>query len=51
MIIESYDVENNYPGDKFDVKTGLKVKGFWDYEKLEQWKETMEYVLQRRLNR
>lgn len=41
MVIASYDAENTFPGDKFDAKTGLKIKGFWDNEKLLKWRETI----------
>ena len=38
-------------GDKFDPVTGTKIKGYWDHEKLTEWRGTIEKVLKKRLDR
>ena len=51
MIVEGYDEQFINEGDSFDKRTGMKVRGFADLEKLNDWREKMENVLKRRLCR
>ena len=48
MAIENFDNEYKYDGDQFDQKTKTKMKGFYDVEKLENWRYKMEHLLKRR---
>ena len=48
MAIENFDNEYKYDGDQFDPKTKTKMKGFYDIEKLENWRYKMEHLLKRR---
>ena len=49
MVLESFDYEYQYDGDKFDKRTKTKMKGFYDVEKLENWRYKIDHLLKRRL--
>lgn len=50
-MIEHYDKEYKFAGDKLDKKTETKMQGFYDQEKFDEWRSTMESVFTKRLRR
>ena len=44
LAIENYDREYSYAGDCYDEETNIKIAGFADQEKLEEWKGKMKSV-------
>ena len=50
-MIENFDKQYRYAGDRFDKKTKVKVKGFYDQEQVDEWRRTMEGVFKRRLKK
>ena len=51
MAIEMYDQEYSHDADKIDRKTGVKVKGLCDHDKLQHWQSVLEKTLRRRIVR
>ena len=51
IVIENYDRNFKSPGDIFDKQTKIKLHGFHDYEKCDEWKNVMHRTLKRRLER
>ena len=49
--MENFDQQYSFPGDALDKKTKTKMKGFYDQEKVDEWRQTMENVFKRRLQK
>ena len=50
-MIENYDAIYKDPGDVYDPKTKIKLHGYHDYEKVDEWKNVIYRTLKRRLLR
>ena len=51
LVIENYDNDYGHPGDVIDQKTNLKKTGYYDYEKFDQWTDTLTKTFKRRIMR
>ena len=51
MAVEQYDATHRHKDDTIDAKTGMKVKGDCDHEKLELWESKLKKTLKRRLTK
>ena len=51
IAVENFDEQYTYAGDEFCKETNTKVKGFADLEKIYDWRDKMEKVLKRRLQK
>ena len=50
-MIENYDAIYKDPDDVYDANTKIKLHGYHDYEKVDEWKNVMYRTLKRRLLR
>ena len=45
IAIEAYDATHSHRDDQFDPKTGSKIAGAYDKEKLEQWQAVLQRTI------
>ena len=51
IVVDSYDKLFKDAEDEYDPETKVKVRGFHDYEVIDNWKNVMSHTLKRRLAR
>ena len=51
IVVENYDSVFKREGDVYDKQTKVKLHGFHDYEKVDEWKNVIHRTLKRRLVR